>query len=292
MPMDATEVYTEHRGLLFGVAYRVLGRVADAEDVVQEAWLRWHGVDGADIADPKAYLVTVVTRLAIDRLRLAQTRHESYVGEWLPEPLLTEPDAAETAELADSVSLAMLVVLETLSPLERVVFVLREAFSYSYTEIADVVERNEPAVRQLASRARAHVDEGRPRFDTDPAAHRRAAENFVSVASGGDVSGLLTLLAPDVELRSDGGGVQKAPLRTIVGADKVSRFLTAIATDPVKETLAMHMATVNGTLALVATTPDGRPFTVLALDLRDGLIQRIYLLANPEKLTGVADVSR
>lgn len=285
----ATATFAAHRGVLVGVAYRVLGRIADAEDVVQESWLRWRGVDHASVDDPRGYLVTVVTRLAIDRLRQVQARHETYVGEWLPEPLETqalETDAAATVELRESVSLAMLMVLETLSPLERVVFVLREAFHYPYAEIAEIVERGEPAVRQLASRARDHVEERRPRFDSDREVRRRATERFVAAAGGADVTALLRLLAPDVMLHSDGGGRAKAPLRTIVGADKVARFLAAIAVDPPYEDLEMRIADVNGGPAIVASSR-GAPVTVFALDTTDGLIGAVYLLANPDKLTGV-----
>lgn len=287
--MTATETFAAHRGLLVGVAYRVLGRVADAEDVVQEAWLRWSGVDHEGVDDPRGYLVTVVTRLAIDRLRQVQARRETYVGEWLPEPWETEDlesDAAADVERRESVSLAMLMVLETLSPLERVVFVLREAFHYPYAEIAEIVERTEPAVRQLASRAREHVEARRPRFDSDQEVRRRATERFVAAAGGGDVEALLRLLAPEVALHSDGGGRAKAPMRTIVGVDKVARFLVAIGADPPYDDLRMHLADVNGGPAIVATS-GGEPVTVFAVDVADGLISTVYLLANPDKLGGV-----
>ncbi|MQA02929.1 MAG: RNA polymerase sigma-70 factor [Streptosporangiales bacterium] len=285
----ATEVFTAHRGLLFGLAYRILGRVADAEDVVQEAWLRWQRTEHDTIADARGFLVRVVNRLAIDRYRQAKARRECYVGEWLPEPLLTE-SAADTVETTETVSLAILVVLENLSPQERVVFVLHEAFDYPYAEIAEIVDRSEPAVRQLASRARAHVQDQRPRFDADATAQRHVTEQFVAAAGNGDVAGLLALLAPDVELHSDGGGKAKAPLRTIVGADKVARFLVAIAQEPPYTDPVMRMATVNGGQALVVTD-DGRPVTVFTVDLRDGQIQQVRILANPDKLSGVSRVT-
>lgn len=284
---DPTDVFAAYRPLLVGVAYRVLGRVTDAEDVVQEAWLRWHRVDHAEVDDAKGYLVRIVTRLAVDRLRLARTRRESYVGDWLPEPLLDANDPAAGVAETESISLAMLVVLETLSPLERVVFVLREAFHYSYAEIADIVERSETAVRQLGSRARTHVRERQQRFDADHAVTQRLTERFVEVCMGGDLTGLLGMLAPQVTLNSDGGGRQKAPLRTILGADKVARFLVAIAQDPPAPDLTWTTELVNGAPALVVVTKNGDPHTVFALEQTDGVITRVYLLTNPDKLEGV-----
>ncbi|CAM5233638.1 hypothetical protein SFUMM280S_08140 [Streptomyces fumanus] len=224
----ATEVFEAHRPLLLGVAYRMLGRSADAEDVVQEAWLRWSGADRDGVREPRGYLVRVTTRLAVDRLRQIKARGETYVGPWLPEPWVTDlgataPDAAERAVLADSVSLAVLVVLESLSPLERAVFVLREAFGYPYAEIAAMLERGEAAVRQLAGRARRHVDERRPRYDVDPGRRRDLTERFLAAAAGGDLDALLALLAPGVRLVGDSGGKSKAPLRVLENADKVGR---------------------------------------------------------------------
>jgi RNA polymerase sigma-70 factor (ECF subfamily) len=286
----AAEVFEEHRRLLTGVAYRMLGRFADAEDVVQEAWLRWADADRDAVREPRAYLVTVTTRLAIDRLRYVQSRRESYVGPWLPEPVATDfgdtvPDAAERVVLAESVSLALLVLLESLSPLERAVFVLREAFGFPYADIATALDRAEPAVRQLATRARRHIDERRPRYDADPAATAAVTERFLSAAIGGDLQGLLALLAPDVRLIGDGGGLQKAPLRVIESASKVGRFLHAIAGSPLPEP-AFTFREVNGAPAVVITS-QGAPHTVLALDLTDGLVSCVYVLTNPEKLVGV-----
>ena len=208
---DPARVFDEHRGLLVSVAYRVLGSITDAEDAVQEAWLRWSNVDHSRVADPRAFLVRVTTRLAIDRLRRAKARRESYVGPWLPEPVLTgrDPsgrDPAEDAAMAESVSMAMLVVLETLSPLERAVFVLREAFGMPHSEIADVLGRREEAVRQLARRAREHVRERRTRFYADRGEQRRVTERFLEAATGGDLEGLMAVLSPGVELVADGGG--------------------------------------------------------------------------------------
>lgn len=212
----ATDVFEEHRPVLMGVAYRMLGRVADAEDVVQEAWLRWSGAARTEVREPRGYLVRITTRLAIDRLRQVQARNEAYVGPWLPEPYVTDfgdtaQDTAERAVLADSVSLAVLVVLESLSPLERAVFVLREAFGYPYADIATVLDRGEPAVRQLAGRARKHVEERRPRYEVDPAERRDLTERFLAAAAEGDLEGLMALLAPDVRLVGDSGGLSKAP---------------------------------------------------------------------------------
>src|SRR5215203_3937317 len=195
---DATRIFGEHRDLLMAVAYQILGSVTDAEDVVQEAWLRWSNARSSEVADPRAFLVRVSARLAIDRLRRVKARRESYVGPWLPEPLLTGRDVAEDAEMAESVSMAMLIVLETLSPLERAVFVLREAFAMPYADIAEVLGRKEQAVRQLARRARDHVQERRPRFEADQATRRRVTERFLAATVSGDLETLMRVLAPGV----------------------------------------------------------------------------------------------
>ncbi|NUS18140.1 MAG: RNA polymerase sigma factor SigJ [Streptomyces sp.] len=289
-PPALDETFEEHRAVLTGVAYRMLGRIADAEDVVQEAWLRWAGADRDEVREPRAFLVRTTTRLAIDRLRHVQSRRESYVGAWLPEPLTTDlPPGAGDAEsrvlLAESVSLALLVVLETLSPLERAVFVLREAFGYPYGEIAAALDRAEPAVRQMAGRARRHVEARDQRFDADPAVSAELTERFLAACTGGDLAGLLALLAPDVRLIGDGGGVQKAPRRILATADRVGRFLHAIA-DDTPPAMAVSFREVNGAPAAVITSR-GRPHTVLSLETRDGLIACVYLLTNPGKLTGI-----
>jgi len=296
---DGARVFSEHRDLLIAVAYRVLGRVTDAEDVVQEAYLRWSKVDPAAVDDPRAYLVRVTTRLAIDRLRRVKARRESYVGPWLPEPLLTRRDVAEDVELAESVSMAMLVVLETLSPLERAVFVLREAFAMPYAEIAEILGRSEPAVRQLARRARDHVRERRPRFDTDQAARQRVTERFLEATTNGDLDALMEVLAPGVTLVGDGGGRARAPLRPIYGADRVARFLLsistedqvvkfleAITTEPLPDLLRTRIAQVNGGPGIVVTY-EGTPVTTIVLDVSGGIVQTIHLVANPDKLVGV-----
>jgi RNA polymerase sigma-70 factor (TIGR02957 family) len=300
-PSDAAHVFGEHRNLLVSVAYRVLGSVTDAEDAVQEAWLRWANVRHSEITDPRAFLVRVTTRLAIDRLRRAKTRRESYVGPWLPEPILTRQDLAEDAAMAESVSMAMLVVLETLSPLERAVFVLREAFGMPYAEIADVLGRKEEAIRQLASRARDHVRERRSRFDADQNEQRRVTERFLEATSTGDLKALMAVLSPGVTLVADGGGRALAPRRPVRGADKVARFLVAVANeertaqflesvgDEPAPDLRIHLAHVNGGPGVVATS-GGRPITALVLEVSDGLVQTVHLVANPEKLAGVRGI--
>ena len=301
-PLDAAGVFDEHRGLLVSVAYRILGSVSDAEDAVQEAWLRWANVDHSEIADPRAFLMRVTTRLAIDRLRRARARRESYVGPWLPEPILTrQADVAEDVAMAESVSMAMLVVLETLSPLERAVFVLREAFGMPHAEIAEILERKEEAVRQLARRARDHVRSRTPRFDADEIEQRRVTERFLEAAAGGDLEALMEVLSPGVTLVADGGGRALAPRRPVRGADKVARFLIAVATEErVARFLAsvgsepsgevrFYPAQVNGGPGIVITSGD-EPISALVLDVSDGVVQTIHLVANPEKLAGVRAV--
>lgn len=282
-----TDLFEEHRPVLTGVAYRMLGRVADAEDVVQEAWLRWSAADRSEVREPRAYLVRVTTRLAIDRLRQVKARGETYVGPWLPEPYVTDfgdtvPDTAERAVLADSVSLAVMIVLESLSPLERAVFVLREAFGYPFADIAAMLDRAEPAVRQLAGRARRHVDERRTRYEVDPARRRDLTERFLAAAAGGDLEGLMSLLAPDVRLVGDSGGKSKAPLRVLESADKVGRFLVGVAERGVED-LSWRFLELNGGPALLVLSA-GKPDSVFQLDVVDGRIQAVYIIRNPDKL--------
>ncbi|WP_250293868.1 RNA polymerase sigma factor SigJ [Streptomyces atroolivaceus] len=286
----ATDIFEEHRPFLTGVAYRMLGRVADAEDVVQEAWLRWSSAERDDVREPRAFLVRITTRLAIDRLRHLRSRREAYVGHWLPEPLVTEfgpavPDSAERAVLADSVSFAVLVVLETLSPLERAVFVLREAFGFPYAEIGGALDRSEAAVRQLAGRAKRHVEERKPRYDVDPAVRRDLTEGILAAASGGDLEQMLALLAPDVRLVSDSGGKAKAARRVIETADKVGRFLFAVGNDLPSGT-EVRTVELNGGPALVFSL-DGVVDTVLLADVSGGVIRCVYVIRNPDKLARV-----
>jgi RNA polymerase sigma factor (sigma-70 family) len=298
---DANRAFGEHRDLLVSVAYRILGSVTDAEDVVQEAWLRWTNARPSEVINPRAFLVRVTTRLAIDRLRRTKARRESYVGPWLPEPVLTGRDVADDVALAESVSMAMLVVLETLSPLERAVFVLREAFGMPYAEIAEVLGRKEEAVRQLARRARDHVREGGTRYDADQLTRRLVTERFLEATVGGDLEALMGVLAPGVTLVADGGGRALAPRRPVRGAEKVARFLLAVATEErtvrflesvgseASPDVRVHLVQVNGGPGIVATSGD-RPITALILDVNGGLVRTIHLVANPEKLDDVRGV--
>ncbi len=279
----STEAFVEYRSLLVGVAYRVLGTVSDSEDVVQDAWLRWSKVAPDQIEDPRAYLVTITTRLAIDRLRRRQASREQYVGEWLPEPIVTEADPAAQAELAESVSMGMLLVLETLSPLERAVFVLHDAFGFGYAQIAEMVDRTEPAVRKLGSRARKHVQDRRPRFNADQSTQRAVTEHFLAAASQGDIGELMAVLAPEVTLVADGGGKVRAPLLPVVGADNVARFFLAVA-GRLEPGQTARAAMLNGEPALIVDQQDGTPVAAAVLSISAHRVERIYLVANPDKL--------
>ncbi|WP_190078112.1 RNA polymerase sigma-70 factor [Streptomyces daghestanicus] len=279
---DATEAFVAHRNLLFTVAYELLGSAADAEDVLQETWLRWAGVDLGAVRDRRAYLVRIATRQALGRLRALGRRRESYVGSWLPEPLLTAPDVAEDVELAESVSMAMLLVLETLAPTERAVFVLREVFGLGHDEIAEAVGKSPAGVRQIAHRARAHVAARRPRAAVSAADTRSALDAFRRAVETGDLQGLLDVLAPDVVLLGDGGGVKQAVLRPVEGAGKVARLLIA-GMGRLTSSVALRPAVVNGWPALVVRL-DGELDTVVAAHVEDGLITGLYTVRNPEKL--------
>ncbi|GIH78143.1 RNA polymerase sigma-70 factor [Planobispora longispora] len=277
----ATGAFLTHRNLLFTVAYEMLGSAADAEDVLQETWLLWAGVDLGTVRDRRAYLVRITTRQALKRLRTLGRRKESYIGPWLPEPLLTAPDVAEDVELADSVSTAMLLVLETLTPTERAVFVLREVFDLPYDEIADAVGKNLPAVRQIAHRARTHVAARRPRGVVSPAEAHDALKAFQSAVETGDLQSLLDILAPDVVLLADGGGLKPAAPEPVVGAEQVARVLGRITTTA---TLSLQPAQVNGHPALIVRT-DGGIETVMTMRIDNGLIAGLYAVRNPEKLS-------
>ena len=279
----ATEAFVAHRNLLFTVAYEMLGSAADAEDVLQETWLRWAGVDLGVVRDQRAYLVRITTRQALARLRTLGRRRESYVGPWLPEPLLTTADVAEDVELADSVSMAMLLVLETLTPTERAVFVLREVFDFGYDEIAGAVGKSPAAVRQIAHRARAHVAARRPRGVVSAAETKDAFEAFRRAVETGDLQSLLDILAPDVVLVGDGGGIKQAIQRPIVGAGKVARVLTAGLGRFAAE-VSLRPAQVNGYPALILLF-NGAIDTVMAVRISDGLITGLYGVRNPEKLS-------
>jgi RNA polymerase sigma-70 factor (TIGR02957 family) len=281
----ATEAFVAHRNLLFTVAYELLGSAADAEDVLQETWLRWAGVDLDTVRDRRAFLVKITTRQALDRLRALDRRKESYVGPWLPEPLLTAPDVAEDVELAESVSMAMLLVLETLAPTERAVFVLREVFALEYEEIAEAVGKSQAAVRQIAHRARAHVAARRPRGAASAAQTRDALAAFQRAVETGGLQPLLDILAPDVVLFGDGGGVVQAVRRPIAGAGKVARLLIA-GRRKVPAGAALHPAHVNGHPALMLRVGDTVD-TVIAVRIDDGRITGLYAVRNPQKLSRV-----
>ncbi|OKI02356.1 RNA polymerase subunit sigma-24 [Streptomyces sp. CB02923] len=287
------QVFQRHRTLLFSVAYRVLGSAADAEDAVQDAWIKWSAADRSQVSDPKAYLARIVSNLALERLRSAWHQRETYVGPWLPEPILTGGDAAEAVTDAESVSMAMLVVLETLSPLERAVFVLREVFGFSHAEIAEAVERSEAAVRQAAHRAREHVRARRPRFTADRSRQRQATERFFAAATGGDINTLMELLSPDVTLWTDGGGKVRQALRPVVGAHTVAGWFAAIGTvtyqgvEPAD--MRAELVGINGGPGILFSAPD-RVIATVTFDFdADGRITAIHNMANPDKLRAIAD---
>ena len=282
---SATEVFVAHRNLLFTVAYELLGSATDAEDVLQETWLRWVGVDRATVREDRAYLVRIVTRQALDRLRALGRRRESYLGPWLPEPLLTAPDVADDVELADSVSMAMLLVLETLAPVERAVFVLREVFDLDYDEIAEAVGKTSAAVRQIAYRARGHVAARRPHGSASAAETRAALEAFQRAVETGDLQSLIDVLAPDVVALSDGGGVKHATPRPVVGAGKVLRLLAAWYRRGIDR--SVEPAQVNGGPGLLVRV-GGEIDGVLVVRVEAGYITGLYHVRNPEKLSYVA----
>ncbi|MDX3431819.1 RNA polymerase sigma-70 factor [Streptomyces sp. ME01-18a] len=285
------EAFDRYRNLLFSVAYRILGTAADAEDTAQDAWIKWSAADRTQVADPKAYLARIVSNLAMDRLRSTRHKREVYVGPWLPEPILTSADTADTVMDAESVSMAMLVVLETLSPLERAVFVLKEVFDFSHAEIAEAVERSEAAVRQAAHRAREHVRARRPRFAADRSQQRDATERFFTAATGGDMNSLLELLSPDVTLWTDGGGKVRQALRPVVGASTVAAWFAAIGTvtyqgvEPAD--MKAELVEINGGPGLVFSGA-GRVIATVTFDFdEEGRIATIHNVANPDKLGAV-----
>jgi RNA polymerase sigma-70 factor (ECF subfamily) len=277
-----------HRSLLFTVAYEMLGSAVDAEDVVQESWVRWADVDQAQVRDPRAYLVRIITRQALNRLRTLARRREDYVGQWLPEPLLTVPDVAQDVELAESVSIAMLTVLETLGPVERAVFLLREVFDVPYEEIAEAVGKSEPAVRQVAHRAREHVTARRPRMSVSRDEQQAAVERFRAALTTGDLQGLLDVLAPDVVWVADGGGVVPAAIRPLSGAKTVARQLARFP--EFAREARVEITWVNGAPAL-RIDPGGELDTAVSLAVEGGRITRIYAIRNPHKLAGLDRVA-
>jgi RNA polymerase sigma-70 factor, ECF subfamily len=288
---ESPETYESLRPLLFSIAYRMVGSVSEAEDIVQEAYLRHHRAvrDGdTEVQAPKAWLSAVTTRLAIDHLRSARVRRETYVGPWLPEPLMTDPgpDPSEQAELADSLSIAFLAVLESLSPVERAVYLLREVFGYGYDDIAGIVDRSADNCRQLATRARRHVEEHRPRFQVDRERQEELTERFMHAVETGDADALVALLAEDAVAYTDGGGKVRAAPRPIVGREKVARFLVVTTRRGAAETpFTARPAAVNGRPGRVILAEDGTVLGVLELDISDDGIRAVSIVSNPDKLS-------
>ncbi len=288
--MTHLEIFDQHRSLLFGLAYRMLGSVSEAEDILQEAFLRWFKAapDPAEVQSPKAYLSTIVTRLCLDQLRSAQAQREVYVGPWLPEPLLTTDQAdspGAALELADSLSLAFLVLLESLTPLERAVFVLREVFDYEYAEIAQIVGKTEANCRQLVKRGRQHVQERRPRYAVSAQQQEAVMQKFLTACTGGNLGELMQLLTDDVVVLSDGGGKVLAARNPITGADNVARFLLGLV-KKMPADLTLHLSKVNGQPALLAYAHDAIN-TVLTLDIFEGQVRSVQIVVNPDKLKSI-----
>jgi len=272
------EVFASARPMLFSIAYRMLGSVMDAEDLVQDAYLRWQEAPETDVRSPRAYLTTIITRLAINQLRAARTKRETYVGPWLPEPLVTE-DTPDTVELAESLSMAFLLLLERLSPIERAAFLLHEVFEFEYAEIARIVDKTEANCRQLVARARKRV-----RFQADPAQARLLTQRFTEASVAGDLDGLLGLLAEDITLWADGGGkAEGAALKPVRGATPVARFVLGIMRRVVPAGTTLRRVEINGQPGFIAYV-SGRALSALIFDIRDGRIHTIYAIGNPDKL--------
>jgi RNA polymerase sigma-70 factor (ECF subfamily) len=286
--VSRTQVFDRNRPLLFSIAYRMMGSVMDAEDAVQEAYLRWERASEDEVRSPSAYLSKVVTRLCIDRLRSSRVRREQYVGPWLPEPLLGEQakEISLAPDLEDTLSMAFLVLLESLTPVERAVFLLREVFDYEYAEIAALVGKSEANSRQISRRARQSVAARRPRFESSPQQEERLIESFLRASLSGEMEALLALLSDDVTLYSDGGGKTRAALNPIYGADNVARFLTGILSN-IPPGFAVRQTRVNGRPGLVGYFGDGSPHSVVTLEVAEGSIRAIRLVVNPEKLGNV-----
>ena len=286
--MDLDLDLDQLRPLMFSIAYRMTGSVGDAEDIVQEEVIRTYRAasQGTLVESPKAFVTTTTTRLAIDHLRSARVRRESYVGTWLPEPLVTDPDPgpAERAEMSDSLSLAFLVLLESLSPVERAVFLLREVFGYDYAEIAEAVNKSEPNCRQIFARARRHVDQGRPRFEASRQQGTDLTERFLAVLRGGDLEAFIDTLAPDVVMYGDGGGKAPAGTRPVYGREKVTRLLRGLVRQTERWAAEFHPAQVNGQPGIIAYDRDGKPFGFMAFEVLDGQVQAIRSVINPDKL--------
>lgn len=285
--METTGVFEEHRSLLFTIAYEITGTATDAEDVVQDSFLRWSEADAHTVQNPRAYLAKIVTRQALNFLRTAQRRREDYIGPWLPEPVVTAPDVAENAVLAESLSFAMLVVLETLSPDERAVFVLREVFDFPYSEIAEATDKSPAAVRQIASRAKAHVRARQPRFEVDARRRKAVAERFLTALLGGDMQSLMDVLAPGAVLLSDGGGKATAARKPVIGADSIARFLAGIAKNPVPD-MRIEPSLLNGMPSLIVFS-GARVDLVALIESDHEHVTGVYLVRNPDKLGSATD---
>ena len=285
--MNRTDSFTQQQPLLFSIAYRMLGSVMDAEDVVQDAYLRWDKAPREEIRSPKSYLATIVTRLCIDELRSARTQREEYIGPWLPEPLISEetPDVDDSLALAESLSMAFLVLLESLPPVERAAFLLREVFEYDYPELARILDKSEANCRQLVRRARGHVNARKPRFEASEQQARQMTERFLRASLNGDMDDLLQLLADDVTAWSDGGGKVAAALRPILGKKNVARLLVGLAGNAPPD-FESRLTPVNGQPGIVIYV-GGRPQSVATLDVADGKIQAIRIVVNPDKLSRV-----
>jgi RNA polymerase sigma-70 factor, ECF subfamily len=293
--METGEAYQELRPLLFSIAYRMVGSVSEAEDIVQESFLRFHRAvrEGTRVESPKAYLSAVTTRLAVNHLRSARVRRERYVGTWLPEPLLTDAtdDAAQHAETADSVSMAFLVLLESLSPVERAVFLLRDVFGYRYDEIAEVVDKTEDNCRQLAARARHHVEARKPRFEASRRQRDELARRFFAAVEEGDTEGLVGVLAADAVMYGDGGGKAPAVAKPILGRQRVARFLLGLGRQARRQGVDLRVAAINGQPGALTLDPDGRLLGALCLDIADGQVQTVRSIVNPDKLRHLGPVT-
>ena len=290
--MNQLETFNQYRSLLFAIAYRMLGSAMDAEDMVQETFLRWQEVQLMEIESPKAYLTTITTRLCLDQLRSARVQREVYVGPWLPEPLLTEaaPDSAEITALADSLSMAFLVLMESLSPIERAVYLLRQVFDYDYPDIARIVGKSEVYCRQIVSRARQHLARHRPRYEVLPGQQQQLSQQFAQACFSGDLSGLMATLAEDIVLQSDGGGKIKAAMRPVYGPDRVARFLQGIL-NKMPPGRTIRPAQINGQPGFIIYV-DTQPQLVMILDIMGEGIHRVYVVANPDKLQGLPHLDK
>ncbi|HZE90078.1 MAG TPA: RNA polymerase sigma-70 factor [Verrucomicrobiae bacterium] len=286
--MSHDAAFQQHRALLFSIAYRMLGSVADAEDMLQETYLRWRKTPAAEVREPRAFLVTIVSRLSLNHLDSARARREQYVGSWLPEPLATGPegDPSEPARVGESLSMAFLLLMERLSPVERAVFLLREVFDYEYPEIARILDQTEANCRQILSRARQHVAEDRPRFHPSMEAREELLHEFVDASEKGDMQRLLALLSSDVVLYADGGGKATAVPNPIRGRRNVARFVSLAPKKLVPPHLVRSFARING-LPGIVNYFEGRPHSVVTLDIEGGQVRAIYIVSNPEKLSGL-----